>query len=158
MREYARYLTGYGNITVPSQDERQAFENGKGFGPTAESFRLDLASDGLASKWNAEGAEIFADTFLQEEELAAQFSDRDAIVSAFVVHLITLQKHYKRPIRRAKMTEAELNGERDKEKLKARDQRRRGVRTYFLICILFSRSSSYSVGGRTLLKIIQVIQ
>lgn len=30
------------------------------------------------------------------------------------------------------MTEAELNGERDKEKLKTQDQRRRGVHTYFL--------------------------
>jgi hypothetical protein len=135
VREYARYLVGYDSTTVPSQDELQAFENGKGSGPTVQSFRLDLASDGLASKWNAQAAEIFADAFLQEEELAAQFSDRDATVSAFVVHLVTLQKHYKHPIRRAEMTEAELNGERDKEKLKTRDQRRRGVRTYFLICM-----------------------
>lgn len=78
------------STTVPSQDKLQAFENGKGFGPTVKSFHLDLASGGLASKWNTQCAEIFADAFLQEEELAAQFSDRDLIISAFVVHLITL--------------------------------------------------------------------
>jgi len=122
VHEYAHHLVGYGTTLIASQDELQAFENGKGIGPTAQSFRLDLASEGLASKWNACAAEIFAEAFLQEEELIVEFSDRDAIIRAFITHLTTLQKHYTQPIQHAKMMEAELNGERDKEKLKAQDQ------------------------------------
>jgi hypothetical protein len=79
VREYVCYLFGYGQTPVPSQDELQAFENGKDIGPTANSFRLDLASESLASKWNARAVEIFADVFLQEEELA-EFLDRDAVI------------------------------------------------------------------------------
>jgi hypothetical protein len=145
VREYAHHLVGYGIALLPSQDELQVFENGKGIGPTAQSFRLDLASAGLASKWNARAAEIFAEAFLQEEELMTEFSDRDAIIRAFITHITTLQKHYTQPIRRAKMTEAERNGQRDKEKLKARDQRKRGVcpsssvtNSYRRVMILYS--------------------
>jgi hypothetical protein len=112
---------------VPSEGELLAFEDGRGTGPTATSFRLALASQGLANRWNAQAAEVFADAFLTEAELARDFSDREAILSAFIIHLITLQKHHRRPILRAKMTEAEVNGERDKQKQQAREQRKRGV-------------------------------
>ena len=103
VREYVRYLIGYGRTPVPSQDELQAFENGKDIGPTTKSFRLDLASESLTSKWNARAVEIFADVFLQEEDLA-EISDRDAVISAFVVHLITLQKIYRKPFQHAKLS------------------------------------------------------
>ena len=119
------YFIGYGRTPVPSQDELQAFKNGKDVGPTMKSFHLDLASESLTSKWNARAAEIFADVFLQED--LAEILDRDAVISAFVVHLITLQKIYRKPFQCAKMTEAELDGKRDKEKLKARDQQKCGV-------------------------------
>ena len=127
MREYAHYLLGQEPWDVPSEGELLAFENGRGAGPTLMSFRLDLASQGLASTWNAQAAEVFTEAFLTEDELARECSDRKAILSAFITHLITMQKRYRQPILRAKMTEAELNGERDKQKQKAREQRKRGV-------------------------------
>jgi hypothetical protein len=109
------------------------------------SFRLALASRGLASRWNAQAAEVFADAFLAEDELAREFSDRETVLSTFIVHLITLQKRYRQPILRAKMTEAEANGERDKQKQKAREQRKRGVGDFpfpssrsFIFCSYFA--------------------
>jgi len=127
VREYAHHLLGQMPWDIPSEGELLAFENGRGAGPTATSFRLALASQGLANRWNAQAAEVFADSFLTEAELARDFSDREAILSAFIIHLITLQKHHRQPIIHAKMTEAEVNGERDKQKQKAREQRKRGV-------------------------------
>lgn len=127
VREYSHHLLGQMPWDVPSESELLAFENGRGTGPTPTSFRLDLASQGLSSKWNAQAAEVFADAFLGDVELATEFSDRDAILTAFIVHLTTLQKRYRQPILRAKMTEAELHGERDKQKQRAREQRKRGV-------------------------------
>lgn len=112
---------------VPLEGELLAFDNRRAPGPTTMSFRLDLASQGLASRWNAQAAEIFADAFLNEDEFAREFSDREAILSAFLVHLTTLRKRYRQPILHAKMTEGEINGERDKQKQKAREQRKRGV-------------------------------
>ncbi len=133
MRGYASHLLGQVPWDVPSEGELLAFENGRAPGPTTMSFRLDLASQGLTSRWNAQAAEIFADAFLNEDELAREFSDREQILSAFVVHLIALQNRYRQPILRANMTEAEINGERDKQKQKAREQRKRGVG-----CLIFS--------------------
>ena len=112
---------------VPLEGELLAFDSGRALGPTIMSFRLDLASQGLVSRWNAQAAEIFADAFLNEDELAREFSGREVIMSAFLVHLTTLQKSYRQPILHARMTEAEINGERDKQKQKAREQRKRGV-------------------------------
>ena len=94
MREYSHYLLGQMPWDVPSEGELLAFENGRGTGLTPTSFRLDLASQGLSSKWNAQAAEVFADAFLSDVELATEFSDRDAILTAFIVHLTTLQKRY----------------------------------------------------------------
>jgi len=127
VREFAHHLLGQMPWDVPSEGELLAFENGRGTGPTATSFRLALASQGLANRWNAQAAEIFADAFLSEDELSREFSDREAILLAFIVHLITLQKRHRQPILRAMMTEAEVNGERNKQKQKAREQRKRGV-------------------------------
>jgi hypothetical protein len=141
VREYAHHLLGQVPWDVPLEGELLAFESGRAPGPTAMSFRLDLASQGLASRWNAQAAETFADAFLNEDELAREFFDREAILSAFVVHLTTLQKHYRQPILRAKMTEAEINGERDKQKQKAREQRKRGVGYFLSITFRLSYSA-----------------
>jgi len=83
VRVYARHLLGQVPWDVPSEGELLAFEDGQAPGPTTMSFRLDLASQGLASRWNAQAAEIFADAFLNKDELAREFSDRANLVSLY---------------------------------------------------------------------------
>lgn len=96
MRELAKTLLGEHPWMIPTIDERIAFEKHPTLenGPTAASFRLDLGRKILQNPWNKQAAEIFADEFIAREEFDCE--DHDKIRTAFLVHLTTLQTHYRK--------------------------------------------------------------
>jgi len=114
---------------VPSPQELSEFKKRKNTGPTNKDFRLDLASEGVASDWNKHAAKVFSFKFI--DDFSLDNANPDHIRHIFMMHLETLQKHYRSDT--ICLTTAEEIRKRDQQKAAAQDQRRRTVK-YFSPC------------------------
>jgi hypothetical protein len=82
------------NSATNPEVERYAETENITHGPSIEDFRLDLASNGLASAWNHRAIQIFTESFLDTHEFACR--DEEDIAAAFKTHITTLRIQYRK--------------------------------------------------------------
>lgn len=107
---------------IATHAEVDAFERGRGPGPSLENFRVHLTGKGFKSKWNKTAAQIFAGDFMN---IGVAPNVTEAKLKAmFTVHLVTLSNQYEKYMERgAEASQARL----DKQALDAQIHRRRYV-------------------------------
>ena len=100
-------------------------------GPTAEDFRLDFHGP-PASEWNQCATEVFASDFTECGWYGSP--SKGDVKKAFRTHMRTLRTQYARLHAEVPPDDEQMQIQRDEEQAKARDQRRRSVRSYLSDC------------------------
>ncbi|KAG2132333.1 hypothetical protein DEU56DRAFT_739579 [Suillus clintonianus] len=103
VREHAMHMLGRetkNDLLPPPPDgtEIARFVMAKQGGPTAENFRLEFGKTHL-SPWNKKAAKVFARSFIESGLYTSD--DKNAVETAFRIHIKTLCLHYQAQVRTA---------------------------------------------------------